>query len=975
MYIKSYGKNLVNLLGSNSNAAASFGIISKDASGSSAVNDVFYLKSGIDSFVIDSEHELKDNELNISTTVRVSETQSGSSSLIPLKVSNMLIRNGNRGNVESYDSASPGIINLDSDGYAFTVNEDCFDSATETVFISYDDVFSEIIDDFSDYECGVDIMTYSSKGNRDSALGCVDSQMKTRKIIFDSLENMTFELKKLFGDYTVHNILFWVKKKDGVKYTSRNAVFEYNIEESEYDAYIYDGTKPDYSYSSSIYDPTEYVLSGLSPDKNEKCTLNVIIPAGSTDVSLYMNSKPIGQTLIHSWCYNVSVGTPTDTEDNHIETINFSVKNNLPFIESDSSSTIETAKEYNADPGAQTQSGGCCLFDMLNAGEVPETSSRSVVFSVKYKTPEGTSVSSYYKAVQPGYKDKRLVPKVSLDINKSLISLENSNRSTNGVLCNQFQFFVDVNISDFTREAWGSYLNEDDIKLDIEIKNTEKDYEFIDKYTIQNAEDMYTFHINTDDTSTADFDSYNYVRIKTYPVSNSAYDPQNMTMKELDDASVWSSIDSSSFVTDTIKMKSTTIVDPTIDGERVKFNEDFKQCMSTNTRGSGLNDEICIQMNGIKFSDLDSGKKFRFRVVVEYGNPLFSRLFFRFYVSKLIVRYGNENSFILGGLETSNTTGTLSTKKYMYASETLNVFVCPISMTAVPRALWNEETTVPITIGYGKYIPKNLDTDISRAERNKRYVNQEMDWFDFMTLNRFFQDNVTSVSVSPLSVEYMSNVVSDSCPFVEAVINKPDGVEERTFNKSYKDLLGYLSLWYNTKGMTNMTIDMEMFEWPKGSGNELNALRYSQEANNAPIFTKQQLVSQIRDVRHENSVNFWNSVYQDTNETADGLFGGVMSTYGNGYMFLSSEYAGTDIGERDIYSLGDTMSLGDADVLAKYSDYDTVAFNEPDEYRATQPQDGKWYQNLLWIAAWQWPRYYVKNSVPYIDAYDIVPSG
>ena len=71
------------------------------------------------------------------------------------------------------------------------------------------------------------------------------------------------------------------------------------------------------------------------------------------------------------------------------------------------------------------------------------------------------------------------------------------------------------------------------------------------------------------------------------------------------------------------------------------------------------------------------------------------------------------------------------------------------------------------------------------------------------------------------------------------------------------------------------------------------------------------------------------------------------------------------------------MSLGDADVLAKYSDYDTTSFNEPDEYRAAQPQDGKWYQSLLWIAAWQWPKYYTDSSshTPLIDAYDIVPSG
>ena len=966
-YIKSYGMNLVKLLSYNSNAAASFGTISKDAASpadSSVYNDIMYLQSGgtatapaVKKFVIDTEHGESGSTMD---RIVVSQKSGTTVSKIPLKVSNMLIRNGNNGNVESYDSATPGIIYLDSDGYAFTVNSDCYNPASETVTISYDDVFNEIIDDFSDYECGVKIITYSTQGADSSALGCIESGMKTRNIVFDSHENMSFSLPKTFGDYTAHNIVFWVRKEGSVTYMSRDAVAKYNINESEYDFSVYDGSTPDDSSTGSLYDPTQYVLSGISADKNDDCTLEIILPSGSTDVTFYMNSQEIrsGSTYSNSWCS--FSGRIVSSGSSH--TIHFSVGSNLPNI----GEVKNTAAEYNAYPGETMQNGGCRLFNMLLEGDVPETSPRSVVFSVMYKTEEGTSVSSYNKVIQPGYTDNRLMPKVSLDMDNTLIGLEKSNRSSNGVLCNQFQFFVDVNVSDFTREAWGSYLDEDNILLDIDIKNTPKDYEFIDKYTIQNAEDMYTMHINTNDTSTADFNSSNYVRIKTYLVSNDVYSPEDATMSELDAAST---VRSGFSVSDTMTMKGTSVV-PVVEDTNgfIWLGTTEKQCMTTDTRGSGLNDEIQISMHGIKFSDLSGGKKFRFRVVVEYGNPLFSRLFFRFYVSSMQVRYGT-NRFIVGGLETSSTTGTLSTKKFMFATETLNAFVCPVSMTAVPRATLDAKSTIPVTLGYGKYIPKDLDTDITRAERNRRYVNQDMDWFDFMTLNRFFQDNVSSFSVSPISLETMSGVVSSKSPFVIK--------SGRNSLYSEKDLLGYLALWYNTSGMTSMSRDMEVLEWPVASGNELNALRYSQYTNNAPIFTKQQLVSQVRDVRHENSVNFWNSVYQDTDETADGLFGGVLSTYGNGYMFLSSEYADTDTGTRDIYSLGDTMSLGDADVLAKYSDYDTTSFNEPDEYRAAQPQDGKWYQSLLWIAAWQWPKYYTDSSshTPLIDAYDIVPSG
>lgn len=63
---------------------------------------------------------------------------------------------------------------------------------------------------------------------------------------------------------------------------------------------------------------------------------------------------------------------------------------------------------------------------------------------------------------------------------------------------------------------------------------------------------------------------------------------------------------------------------------------------SADTRPDGMQDNIEITLSGITFSDVSEGK-FRFRVVTEMGNPLFSMLFFRFYVADMWINYHYED--------------------------------------------------------------------------------------------------------------------------------------------------------------------------------------------------------------------------------------------------------------------------------------------------------------------------------------------
>jgi hypothetical protein len=57
------------------------------------------------------------------------------------------------------------------------------------------------------------------------------------------------------------------------------------------------------------------------------------------------------------------------------------------------------------------------------------------------------------------------------------------------------------------------------------------------------------------------------------------------------------------------------------------------------TLDSGIAEDITIKLNDIKFSDISDGRKYRICVNLEFGNPLFAKLFFKFYVSNIVIKY------------------------------------------------------------------------------------------------------------------------------------------------------------------------------------------------------------------------------------------------------------------------------------------------------------------------------------------------
>ena len=95
---------------------------------------------------------------------------------------------------------------------------------------------------------------------------------------------------------------------------------------------------------------------------------------------------------------------------------------------------------------------------------------------------------------------------------------------------------------------------------------------------------------------------------------------------------------------------------------------------------------------------------------------------------------------------------------YLYSSNTLNAFICPISYTASPREYravrtgavdeYDAENQRQIYMSVSKYVPDSytlsdgqsmkVGADLTNTERNSLFISQHVNWFDFKLYKSYF---------------------------------------------------------------------------------------------------------------------------------------------------------------------------------------------------------------------------------------------
>lgn len=253
------------------------------------------------------------------------------------------------------------------------------------------------------------------------------------------------------------------------------------------------------------YDRSDYTQSGDvagTPDGDEQVTLLMddltcghyegdmkFVFGDDVDMSsvkIYVNETEITKDTDFSW---ISFGKPVVV--GNTETMLVLASNNIPNIidnvDAEVPDNVEQAMatysdeyldEYFKD-AEPLEIHNARLFTRINDGLIRSSLSRKVCVSVTYTAKsDGRTHVSVFNVTQPGFEDTRTLPEVKFTPLTSQVELEKSNVYENGVLPNQFQFFIDIDIKKFTSDDWGKYGA--DVTLDLYFDTEKLNYDILD---------------------------------------------------------------------------------------------------------------------------------------------------------------------------------------------------------------------------------------------------------------------------------------------------------------------------------------------------------------------------------------------------------------------------------------------------------------------------------------------------------------
>lgn len=140
-----------------------------------------------------------------------------------------------------------------------------------------------------------------------------------------------------------------------------------------------------------------------------------------------------------------------------------------------------TFDEYMKSCSSSSDGEPAQFFILKQNNSLYSTASRNIVVTVVYtQDNELTTKKATYEIVQPGFKDPRVIPDVSLISRISQVDLEKSNSIENGILANQFQWFIDVSVDGFNNQSWAKYT--DDVSVDLTIETDWTNYTMLTDY-------------------------------------------------------------------------------------------------------------------------------------------------------------------------------------------------------------------------------------------------------------------------------------------------------------------------------------------------------------------------------------------------------------------------------------------------------------------------------------------------------------
>ena len=774
-------------------------------------------------------------------------------------------------------------------------------------------------------------------------------------------------------------------------YASEPSTTRYYSEMSELQA---DPVEKTYAYSKNetineVQDVFEndYFVFHSSNISSEECSFSVMIVA-SEDVVLdkvYLNGIEItsSPSLVNSW-----INARTTSKDSSKATIVFNASNNLP---NENNIDQRTVADYLKELSLNREIGD----------KVPETSSRTVVLTAIGKK-DGDIVRTSHKIVQPGFENplKDLTVTFSNLIDNNAI--EKSNASENGILCNQIQLFTEVSVEGFTKESWGTYLEDPKIYLyinldnDIDI-NTDTDESNFNNVHFYSLEDKSKF-------------ANNAVKAKFSWIPNRDNIPFDSSLHVIEDNEI--DFETYAYVFGDLN-DATHIVNEWIYFSDPKFlaNKDTHNPKDIIYRLEDMDGQNYI--GGISLSEANKPEKIKIRSLFEVGNPVPMEFNLKWKVEKIEIR-GKVKEDLVREEHITDREELVFTKHFVdadgftYNPQSANVkfIINPIYMTMCPE---DQETGLNARIGTGImnvgstdmpkvkigiqdidqmakdefFIEKHYDVPAIRLKESRGNYNYVSDITYYWPKKRYFQDNIQNLYIK--TRDFKNDVISKSItkknsPFVEMLdeLKSKESILQNMYNISLLDVSTSLNSAYSQSFLTSMFNGYVLN--PEYRNEKLSFYYnstlyperpYDQWNSISPLWTHQEVEAELVDSSLLTAKHTWNYEYEVSKNYVKGKsHGGVITKSGDGYLELSSEETIEEIDTGQYKSL---RIYGLAETLEKT---DEKAMEEPIVKNMTLPTgfanmpfETDFFRTMLFDMKWIYPYFININNTLMVYPY------
>lgn len=769
-----------------------------------------------------------------------------------------------------------------------------------------------------------------------------------------------------------YGICKYISKADKVKVYYTNNILSYTIEDNDIDNSV-DG---------------DFVGSNISPEANKDYTLSFI--ADSSDIiikNIYLNNQEIPLTGSiskdfnnQSWYHYKSLNLDSSSSFK----LSLDIEENLPNLDNN-----KKISSYNDLLDALQDTSGNINIDT----KISETSSRKVPVTVILQK-NGILSKKVYNIIQDGMINPLYDISIGLENVYKGTSLEDSNNSRNGLLCNQIQSFTRVNIDNFNANTWGSILEDVSMAISLDLEHK-------------------VFYSSNDNISTktksAGYEQTNANNIHVYSKNDIALFKDNAVKASfgyIDDSSISYDSKVKDINNKEIYFDSSYYIDPL--NTDAMYNNDWIRLdnpLLLSSKNSNIPYDINYQLNNAKISGItidraNNTNKLLLRGLFEVANPIPMEFNIRWKVTRIDITgsYNGKLYHFYKDLDINKNSLIMDLKNGIY-SDNIRFIINPINLTLANESSENianisgslikrtgSTDNVKLTVSiedidsqiYDDYQKYNYDDEgkkyrLYNSKGNYDENENGTPYLDYTQTNykisdityyypkkKYFQDNIQNIGISVRHwIDDINNGILDSSYIENINFFKENEDTLRTNDEIYAiDISNSLNKEYENDLIEVIYNADIMNPILRQSNNTFyynnilyNADNYDQWNKNSPLWENSDTLVNIVDSSLVTSKQIWNYEYEANPNNTKGI-GGNITKSGYGYLYADSTIDIGQYNKQEAYSLAETKKLSNEYIL----DHDSkdVSLNIVKGYKSA-PNTNDFFRSMVYDLNWNYP--------------------